>query len=337
MSLRFAFIGFRHNHILSLHRLVAEMGEAEIVAACEENVAARAEAVGNGVEMTHPTVDDLLSDARCDVVAIGDYFARRGSLVLQALSAGKHVMVDKPLSTSLDELDQIEGLAKETGLKVGCMLTMRGSAQIIGARELIRGGVVGEIHAIAFGGQHPLNRDSRAAWYFEPGKHGGTINDIAVHALDAIPWITGRNFATLNAARCWNALAPDVPHFHDGAQMMLTMDNGCGVLGDVSYFLPSPAGYSLPFYWRMTFFGRCGILETSATAESIVLALEGAEGTELRPLPPEVPGAYLASFIRDIEGGAREDDLDTASVLRATRLALTVQRAADENAHDVPL
>ncbi|MEZ4683286.1 MAG: hypothetical protein R2932_54665 [Caldilineaceae bacterium] len=59
--------------------------------------------------------------------------------------------------------------------------------QAIGLRNLIRSGLIGEIHAINFGGQHPLMLDTRAAWYFEPGKHGGTINDIAIHAVDAIP------------------------------------------------------------------------------------------------------------------------------------------------------
>jgi len=30
---------------------------------------------------------------------------------------------------------------------------------------------------------------TRPAWYFEPGMHGGTLNDIAIHALDFIPWV----------------------------------------------------------------------------------------------------------------------------------------------------
>ncbi len=68
----------------------------------------------------------------------------------------------------------------------------------------------------------------------EEGKHGGTINDIAVHALDLIPWITGHKFKRIVAARCWNALAKRCPHFKDAAQLMLEMDNGAGVMGDVS-------------------------------------------------------------------------------------------------------
>ena len=337
MTIRFGFAGFRHSHAYGLYKQVAGMDGIVVAGACEEDEAAREEAVRNGVEITHANLEELLAETPCDVIAIGDYFARRGSLAIRALAAGKHVLVDKPLCTGLDELDEIDRLSREKGFKVGCMLTMRDMPQIIGVRELIRAGTIGDVQAISFGGQHPLNRGTRPAWFFEPGKHGGTINDIAIHAVDCIPWVTGLEFSLVKCARCWNAYVPDAPYFKDGAQMMLTMNNGCGVLGDVSYFMPSPAGYSLPYYWRMTFFGSRGLIETSAGARETTLALFGAQGTESRPLPEGVPGGYLRSFLKDIRGEVEEGALDTEEVLRATRVALTVQRAADENAHDVKL
>ena len=202
---------------------------------------------------------------------------------------------------------------------------------------MVRQGVIGEIHAISFGGQHPLFLGTRPAWYFEPGKHGGTINDIAIHAIDAIPWITGLRFAAVNAARCWNAFAVDFPHFEGAGQMMLTMENGCGVLGDVSYFVPDSLGYSIPFYWRMTFWGREGVIETSRVANEIALALNGAREVRSEPLPDGHPAGYLRSFIHDVGGELDEDELCTEHVLRATRIALTIQKAADTKAREVAL
>lgn len=335
MPLRIGFVGFRHPHIYSLHVKAAEMDDVQVVAACEEDDATRAEAVARGVKMTHPLADDLIGDDTCDVVAIGDYYSRRGSLALQALTAGKHVILDKPLCTSLAELDEIERLAGERNLKVGCMLTMRDSRPMNGLRDLIRVGTIGEVKAISFGGQHPLNLGSRPAWYFEPDKHGGTINDIAIHAIDAIPWMTGLQFKLVNSARCWNANASQYPDFRDGAQMMLTMDNGCGVLGDVSYFMPSKGGYSLPFYWRTTIFGEKGILEVAETSDEIIVALDGV--LEARELPEVKSSGYFTGFLKDIRGEAVDEDLDTGAVIKATRTALKIQKAADEGAHDVCL
>jgi predicted dehydrogenase len=338
MPIRLAFVGFRHAHILGMVRHASEAEEFEVVAACEEDGATRAALAAQGeVSITHDDFDDLLASVDCDAVAIGDYYAKRGGLAIRALSAGKHVISDKPPCTRLEELDEMARLSSEKGLCIGCMLDMRDSAPAITARRLIRKGTIGEVHAIAFGGQHPLLLGSRPVWYFEPGKHGGTINDIGIHALDALPWITGRRLTSVDAAHCWNAVAKDYPHFKGAAQLMLRMDNGGGVLGDVSYLAPDSSGYRIPFYWRQTFWGDKGVLEVSSTSDCVTLALDGEEGARQVPLDAGTPGGYLSAFAHDVAGSTGEGELCTEDVLRAARIALLVQSAADSGACHVPL
>ncbi|MCM8768988.1 MAG: Gfo/Idh/MocA family oxidoreductase [Candidatus Omnitrophica bacterium] len=338
MKLKIAVAGFRHGHIYALYHLAKGRNDIEIVAACEEDESAREDVIRSKVAtLTHSNFEEMLKTVDCQVIALGDYYGRRGILAIRALETGRHVLSDKPLCTSLEELNQIEHLSQAGNLKVGCMFSLRGSPPFLTAREIIRQGLIGEIQAISFGGQHPLSLGTRPWWYFEPGKHGGTINDLAVHAIDALPWMTGYQFALVNAARVWNAFVPQYPHFQDGAQMMLTMDNGCGVLGDVSYFLPSVLGYSLPIYWRMTFFGAKGVLETSATSSGVTLFLEREKEPRLIPLVPAKPEAYLEAFLRDIQGQGYPDDLNTEAVLRVTRIALTIQQAAEQQLREVPL
>ncbi|MCB0064180.1 MAG: Gfo/Idh/MocA family oxidoreductase, partial [Caldilineaceae bacterium] len=330
-NMKLAFCGFRHPHIFTLYQHAQQHADIEIVAACEEDETTRGVLASEGkVDLTHQTLAALLAEVDCDTVAVGDYYAKRGALILQALAAGKHVIVDKPVCTSLSELDAIAQQLAAHNLKLGCMLDMRDSPQAIGLRKLIRSGTIGEIHAISFGGQHPLMLGSRASWYFEPGKHGGTINDIAIHAVDALPWITGLAFDKLYAARTWNAFAPDYPHFHDAAQMMLSLDNGCGVLGDVSYFMPDSMGYALQLYWRMTFWGRKGVIETSLNSDQIMIALDGEEQPRYEALPTGNPGGYLQAFLDDIAGVDSADTLNTQTILRSARVALQIQAAATE-------
>jgi predicted dehydrogenase len=205
-------------------------------------------------------------------------------------------------------------------------------------RQLIRDGAIGQVHAIQFGGQHPLLHGSRADWYWDPGMHGGTINDIGIHAIDGIPWMTGLSFARIEAARCWNAFLPEVPHFHDGAQMMLTLDNGCGVLGDVSYHAPDAAGYSMPYYWRTTIWGRDGVLEFSATADHVALTTATAKQAERLPLPEGDPGGYFRAFLKAVRGEApAAGEATTAEVLASAETALRVQAAADGGCRGVDL
>jgi predicted dehydrogenase len=338
MSLRLAFVGFRHGHIFDLYRRAQAMPEIEVVAACEEDTATRETLARDGaVAITHADCGRMLADCDCDAVAVGDYYALRGQRILDALSANKHVISDKPLCTRLDELDRIESLSAERDLRVACMLDMRDGGATITARALIQQGTIGEVHAITFGGQHPLLLGTRPAWYFEPGKHGGTINDIAIHAIDAIPWITGLRFASVHAARCWNAFAPAYPHFEGAAQLMLTLENGAGVIGDVSYMMPDSSGYGLPFYWRISFWGRKGVLEIAHNQDHVALALDGEEGVRNEPLLEGNPGGYLRSFLHDVAGTSGADELDTAASLRAARVSLLAQHAADSHTFDVRL
>ena len=337
MKLRIAFIGLRHNHVLDLYRRAQASPSLEIVAACEEDPIARRQMAEAGIVLTHEAVDAVWETVDCDVVAIADTYARRGGLIVQALARGKHVIGDKPICTTLDELDRIESLLARSDLKLGCMLDMRDSAPFIGLRDLVQRGELGEVQAIAFGGQHPLLLGSRPNWYFEPGQHGGTINDIGIHAVDAIPWITGAQVATINSARCWQGFYRADTDFKDAGQMMLALENGCGVLGDVSYFAPDSFGYTLPYYWRMTVWGERGLAETSFTQESISLAINGEQAVRSLPLSAAKPGGYLDAFLHDIAGTSAPGELATADVLRASRTTLKIQQAADTGRCNVDL
>jgi predicted dehydrogenase len=341
---KFVIIGTRHGHINDLIARLREHESATLVAICEEDEAAR-EAMKESAALQEyspavPVYDSyakMLDEVPCDAVGIGDYYGVRGARAIEALRRGKHVLSDKPLCTSLTELDEIEKLAREKKLSVGCQLDLRDGGLMCAFRELVQNEELGEIHAISFGGQHPLMYGKRAGWYFEEGKHGGTINDIAIHALDLIPWLTGLEFKTINAARNWNAVLPQVPHFKDAAQMMLTLQNGGGVLGDVSYFSPDSFGYVLPLYWRITVWGTRGVAEASYTEKQIKLFQNGE--TTARVIEPGEgnPGGYLEAFLQEARGETQNLSLSTDEVLRAARVSLLVQNAADENRTNVEI
>lgn len=334
--LKIAFAGFRHGHIFGMYSACTEENGFKIVAACEEHGETRDDLEKTKkAAVTHDSFEKMLDEVDCDVIACGDYYGTRGSILIEALKRGKHVIADKPVCTSMAELDEIEKLAGEKGLKVGCMLDARNSGHVLKLRELIRGGVIGEVHAINIGGQHPLLYGTRPSWYFEEGKHGGTINDIAIHAVDFVPWITGLEFAELTAARSWNARLPEVPYFHDAGQFLAKMSNNCGFFCDVSYFMPDSFGYGLELYWRMTFFGKDGILETSMTMPNIMLAKNGNKEKEMLDPCERFTNGYLKAFANDIKG--EKTEMATADVIKASRISLKIQQAAFENKSFVEL
>ena len=116
--------GLRHGHIYSLYDRAMKDAGCQIAAVCEEDAAARS-AARPDITVNYDSITRMLAEVPCDAVAIGDYYGKRGAIAIEALKAGKHVISDKPLCTSLDELARIEAIAKEKGLKVGCMLDVR--------------------------------------------------------------------------------------------------------------------------------------------------------------------------------------------------------------------
>lgn len=329
--LRVSFAGFRHAHIFDLYKGVQESTSMEIVACGEEHAETReALAKDNVVKITHTNLMDMLDHVECDVVAIGDYYGRRGSLIIECLKRGKHVIADKPVCTHLSELEEIERLTSIKKLSLGCQLDMRDKGLFIKVRELVLNGTIGEIHAITIGGQHPLMPATRPGWYFEEGKHGGSINDIGIHAFDLIPWLTGLSFDSIIAARSWNALAKDFPHMRDAGQFMLRLSNGCGVMGDVSYLMPGAMGYSMEQYWRMTLWGSKGIIETSAPSDHVLLATTADQRKEQITPSPNVSRGYLVNFEQEIHGCSSTTALRTQDIIAASRMALHVEAAATQ-------
>jgi predicted dehydrogenase len=320
---------------MGMHEIARHHAGVTIVGACEEDATTALRLREQGkVQLTHDSYQRMLAESACDAVVVGDYFGRRGEVILQALAAGKHVLSDKPICTLLDELESIERAARERALCVGCMLDMRTMGTMRGLREVIAQGRIGEVQTVNFTAQHPLLPGTRPAWYFEPGKHGGIFNDIGVHAFDLIEWAMGRRIAEVIVARGWN-LGRTPSHFREAGQIMLRLDNGGGVLGDVSYLAPDGCGYNVPQYWRVVVHGKQGVAEVQG--KRLAVATHESQEMENVACPPDEPTGILESFLAEVATRKATSSPSTAEVFRAARLSLLIQQAAESNRTSVTL
>lgn len=327
MKNRVAFAGFEHSHMFSIYRDISDSEYFEAAGACEPNEKARAAAEERGVVFTHSDFDSMIDRPDVDTVAIGAHFSARGAIAIKALEAGKNIISDKPLCTSYEEFERIKKLAEEKNLTVCIFLSLRKNPDILGAVTAIRNGVAGKVNNIIFEGEHPLFYGSRADWYFEDGKQGGTINDIAVHGIDLVNLMTGSNIKKVVSAREWNFFAEEKPNFKDSAQFMLQLESGAGVIADVSYSAPNAHGYVHPSYWHFRVFGTLGMIEFGENIDGITLYPKEGEVRKLPPLQPE--RSMFDEFLAAVSGET-DSRKYTDGMLESTKQTLIIQESAKQ-------
>jgi predicted dehydrogenase len=124
-----------------------------------------------------------------------------------ALQNGFHVMLDKPISFSLEEALNLREIVHGTGLLLGLTHTYTGYPMVKEARELIKNGVIGNVRKAYI--EYPQGwlstrleaTDQRqAAWRTDPTRSGkgGASGDIGTHAENMIEYVTGLNITEIS-------------------------------------------------------------------------------------------------------------------------------------------
>jgi len=161
--------------------------KAELVAVAEVNAQRRDEAATkHSIPKAVEDYKQILSDKTIDAVSIALPNYLHASVTIEAIKAGKHVMLDKPMATSAAEAQQIIDAWKEKKVvfMVGQNFRFNKDTQMV--REYIKNGELGEVY---HGRAHWLRRSGipRIGSWFTQKKFagGGCCYDIGVHLLDA--------------------------------------------------------------------------------------------------------------------------------------------------------
>ncbi len=133
--------------------------------------------------------EDLLADANVDLVVVAMPTDLHVSWSLQALSAGKHVIVEKPVGKDLAECDQLIEAEKQSDRSVTVFQNRRYEASFLKIREVVESGVLGRVNFIRVTGM-----DYRRRWDWQTMKNlgGGTLRNTGIHLLDQLMEFSGQ-------------------------------------------------------------------------------------------------------------------------------------------------
>ncbi len=139
------------------------------------------EARENGIK-AYSNLDEFLNDKEINFVLVATSNDSHKELSIKAMRAGKHVMCEKPVTLSVNELDEIIEVANETGMIFTVHQNRRWDTDYRVMRELVEQKLVGNVYSIE--SRVHGNNGKIYGWRTKPEAGGGMVYDWGVHLMD---------------------------------------------------------------------------------------------------------------------------------------------------------
>lgn len=243
---------------------------------------------------------------------------------LEALRAGCHVLVEKPLADGLARYDELQDAARAAGTVVGVAHCFRFHALLRGVRDALAAGRIGRpLAAAVWCGQHLADwrpgRDHRETYSARRSEGGGVLLDL-VHELDYADWLLGPIRAVSAEVRHSGTLGIDA---EDTADLILGFESGATASCHLDYLARPPV--------------RGGwILGDRGSIRWDLIGGTGERSDGMRSEPLAVPGGWeredmyrdeLAVFA-DAIAGRGEFPVGLEAGARAVRIALAARESS---------
>lgn len=262
---------------------------------------------------------ELLARTNPDALAIFTPHRSHYRPAMDALQAGCHVFVEKPLSTNAQEAADIVGLARGRGRKVAVGHQYRLCPSLVEAKRRLGAGELGPLRMVTAVLSQPWlesHTGPEDSWRLDPKiSGGGILADAGDHLIDALLWTTGVGA-------------------HEAAAFQAKLETGLDVVTAASVRLAdgTPAtlaisGNSACALFEITFYGERGRLR----ATDRTLSEQGPDGIDRAVPLPEATESIDGNFVAAVLRGAplccpAEGVLETVRLLEAVaRSAATGQ------------
>ncbi len=133
----------------------------------------------------------LLEREALDIVAIATPPATHAEIACYAMERGIHVLIEKPLATTLEDAEEIIATAERTGVRAAVDLMMRYNPILAGLREITHGGLLGRLFRVDVDNYAAEDSLPPEHWFWDWGLSGGILVEHGVHFFDLVHFLTG--------------------------------------------------------------------------------------------------------------------------------------------------
>jgi predicted dehydrogenase len=263
----------------------------------------------------------LVEHSMIDVCCVCDENGVRAEQLLALAARDIHIVTEKPLTTSLDDLARVRVALARSKSKLTMLLTMRHEAKYAKMREIVRSGAIGEVCQIT--SQKSYRLEERPEWFKHRNRLGGTIPYIGIHAIDLIRWVSGLDFKRV-AAFHGRIGSERIKETENHASLLFELSNGGSATARLDYLRPSTA----PTHGddRLRLAGAEGVLEARGGESKLMLVTAKKEP---HTIDPGSTANLFAEFIEAIRAD-RPYRISAEDCFYATEVVLKARDAADE-------
>jgi predicted dehydrogenase len=262
----------------------------------------------------------LLDRGDLDAVQVSTRSDLIPGLVRAALDRRIPVMAEKPIATTLEQLESLHRLAAQAGVPAAAMHAQRGTPLVAAVRDVVRRGAIGT-PLLAHNQKSYRWGSTRPEAFRSRDTFPGVAPYIGIHIFDWLLWILGDRFAEVAGAES-PAGRPAYPACASHAAYLLRLTGDGLATATIDYLRPETA----PTHGdeRIRIVGDAGVVEIAvATSSGTLIDARGVHPLDVPPAP-----AWYASFLRSI-AGVEESIVKAWEVFRVTEVALKAQQAVD--------
>ena len=267
----------------------------------------------------YPDLETMLEKSDVDLVSFCS--ARRAdqaAQAVQALKAGKHVLAEKPMATTLEDLEALRAAAADSDRHLWTMTSMVYDPRINGLKAVIDAGTIGTIVQIYGLKSYPMGT-SRPQ---DRSVDGGLIMQAGIHAVSFIRHTTGLEFTEV-FAQDTGLGNPKEGNLQTGANLAFRMNSGALAAILCNYCNQKSIGYHGNDQLRVH--GTDGMIELVDGWNRRMLVVKGEKPTTFEDVAPEkdYPQDMIDSILDGTPTLLSEEDgfRNTRAVLRAQESA----------------
>ncbi len=229
--MKIGILGCAHMHVNSYVPGLKEMEGVDVIGIADVDEAKGKEfAKAHGIRCFRDHRELLSEDA--DAVLIGSENANHASLAVDSARAKKHVIVEKPIATTVEDAKDMIKACRENGVKLMVCFPVRYAPPIKRMKEIVDSGRMGKILGISATNHGTMP----GGWFIEKKlSGGGAVMDHTVHVADIMHWVLRSDVKEVYAKA--GTLIHDIP-VEDCGLLSMEFENGTYATLDTSWSRP---------------------------------------------------------------------------------------------------